>query len=405
MILQLSLALAAAPSPETLGDAIATEGSKRSGGHCTHAEGTITCEGGRSVLSLANLHLEYQRATPTERALLFETWVQQLTSPPVSGTLTPSEIRERLRPLVKSATELRLLQLETRLRGAEATTLQAPLTETLRLVLAIDSPTTMEFARPDLLSQAELTIPEAMELARTNLEATPGAIEQIGPGVYVSASGDGYDCARVLSPKRLKALGIVGDPVVLLLARDRAFATSASNVNGMAFLLRAAASSMNEELVRPVSLVPLIHQSGRWTDLTLADDHPAAGDLDNLRRLQRGQWYFEQHQALDAIHAQTQDAVFTSKLSGFRGPRGLIFVATLESGTTLLPVADYVTLVDADQVPRLLPWKEFLRLAGERAVPEAGSAPPLFRVDGAAIYADLTPYAKVWLSIEQVMKP
>lgn len=403
-----TLALAAAPpSPDALGDAIAAEASERLGDRCVHdaAQASITCAENATVLSLANLHLEYRKADSSERAGLFETWVQHLAAPPAAGDLSPAAIRERLRPLVKPATEVRLLELETRIRGKTVAVIEAPLTDSLRLVLAIDSPTSMELASPDLLKAASLSVSEATAIARTNVELTPGAIQEVGAGVWVSASGDGYDCARMLSPKRLKNLGVRGQPVVLLLARDRAFATSLDDAVGMTFLLGAAVASMKEELVRPISIVPVVYDGDNWVDLQLPVGHPARADLENLRGMQRGQWYHEQHDLRTALYAKTGEQVFVSKLSGFRGPAGLSFLATLEKGTTLLPVANHVTLVSDDESIHLVPWDAFLAAAGSRVRPEPASAPPLFRADGAAIYADLTAFSKVWLDPADVFGP
>ncbi|MCA9572298.1 MAG: hypothetical protein KC656_30875 [Myxococcales bacterium] len=401
MLTLLSVVHAAAPpSPEDVGAALAATVSKRTGATCTHdaEDASIRCDNG-SFTSLSSFLTEYRAASKKGRQSMLTTWADNMVDP--AGGFT-GDLPTQLRPMLKPRADMLMMARQARAMGAAAGEyfVTRPLTDTLVLVLGVDAPTAMRFAAPDDLKANALDTDAAFARATSNLAAVPFAFEPLEDGVFMVSTGDGYDSSRFLVDAPLDGLHLDGDPLVLVAARDLAFVTGDADPARIARILDLAMrTTQDEALVKRVSLVPIVRRDGTWRDLTLPADHPSSGALDALRKLQWGQWTFDQRQSLEA----SGGSLPVTKLAGVMGADEIPYhLVVLEPREQLAPVGDFVGLV-VDDAPRLVAWADFLRILGDQAKLEPDTFPPLYRVDGEAVLADPSRFEPIWKTLEEAL--
>jgi hypothetical protein len=389
MLLFATAVLAGPPSPETLGDRLAADAGRRLETRCAHdaSQAAIRCDD-HGVASLASLRAAYADASRKQRKALYKRWLELLVDP--DAVFDAALVPGALRPMVKSRADLLQLARQLAQMGRSDPPPSAPITSTLRVGLALDAPDALRVAGTADLEALDLTFEAALAVAIDNLastDATPGTLVD---GVFLLATGDGYDSARFLVPDAFADLGLKGRPVVLLAGRDLVFVTGDAQPEGIEQLLTLSARTLaDDQLVKRISLVPVVATDDGWADLELPDDHPAASMLASLRQLQTGQWYHDQRIALEGT-----DGPPVAPLAGLQLPDGTgRHLVAIEPMQLRLPVADDVVFVH-DDTPYLVPWDTFVGLA--EPTPVEGSWPPLFAVDGAALLADLSRFEAVW---------
>lgn len=344
--------------------------------------------------SLSSFLMEYQAASRKERKTLYERWLNLIVRPAeaVSGT-TP----EALRPMVKSRSDFLNMSRQVMNMGAKVAIPTTPLTESLSVSLALDGEDAMRFASIKDLASMDLTPDSGLTKAVSNLATVPFTPQELVEGLHLIGQVDGYDSARFLIDGAFEPLHL-STPLVLVAARDLIFVTDLEQPGALDRLLDVSFRTTNDpDLIKRVSLIPIVKTSTGWKDLTLEPSHPSFEKLDALRKLQIGQWYHDQRLMLTETHPELPVA----KLSGVQLPDGTgHHLVSLVADEGLFPVADLVGVLHED-VPRLISWDAFLKLAGTEAQLEEGTWPPLYRVNGEALFLDRLRFAPVWKTMEE----
>lgn len=189
-----------------------------------------------------------------------------------------------------------------------------------------------------------------MQVATDNLrDRTIDKWELIVPGAFLGKWEDFYDSSRVLLPDCLYRLPLVGDPVVLVPAREALLVTGSKDATGQAALV-AFAEKVLLEKPRHISMSMLRHDGKNWQPFM-----PTGETGEQLKRFQREMMaanYEQQKEELEAQYEISGNDVFVATFSRFKEKNGgkdnanVFSLATWTEGVdTLLPYTDRVMFV------------------------------------------------------------
>ncbi len=91
--------------------------------------------------------------------------------------------------------------------------------------LAYDWPQAVQGLDDDNLTEWGVSLYEAMEVARENLEEAAVGYGKIGDGFYSFMSGDTYDASRITLVERTQGLEVKGKLIAMVPSRDSLFVT------------------------------------------------------------------------------------------------------------------------------------------------------------------------------------
>lgn len=222
---------------------------------------------------------------------------------------------------------------------------------------------------PQDLRDLGLDRTEALDLAAANLRRrSEPKFTALGPGVFVSGWGDGYDSSRLLFPETLESLPVKGEPVAMAPVRDMLVVSGADDRNGLLMMAAAAAEALSTS-AEPLSAQPLRLHDGQWIDFA-----PDPVGLAALHDLRRGQWireYAEQMELLDELHARQGADIFVAAYSPMldrRSGRPFCMTFWADGMASLLPRADAIAFKTAAEVI-VVPWDAATPIVGHRMTP------------------------------------
>lgn len=336
---------------------------------------------GGAVLYLHNIHLDYCRADPSQRADQLDRFVRGVVAASPEG-VDYDTAKGQLLPVLRNLSGIDLIRIE---HGddkplSEVMTFR-PMSGELGVAVAIDSELAITQIGGDVLKQWGISFDELLHVAVDNLrhKASP-AFTEVGPGLFVSQYGDFYDAPRMLVPEIFWQLPLGSQPVAMVPNRSCMFVCGSENLTAMDDMVSRARPMLLEES-RPLSGEMFKLQDGQWTSWC----PPEAPGL-SLRRLQReilAIGYAEQKSALDALHEKTRKDVFvgTQKLVQRDEDGQLLSYAVLTDGVhTLLPQADVLCLLFGEDMEQLMVrMSDFLDAAGAFVQPR-DYVPPRYEV-------------------------
>ncbi len=292
--------------------------------------------------------------------------------------------RPDLRPKLWSRAALEKQRLRGRLGEAEGVDPPCiPIGEHLLAFLAYDWPESVQSLSSDALSRWGVTLYEAMEAARQNLEESTSAYARIGERLYAFLSGDNYDAARLLLIPGMDGLEFAGRPVAMVPNRDALLVAGSEDAEGLALLAELAAKGLEESYA--LSGMPLIlDDEGAWSDWLPPEDHPLHRRFRDIELRWIGPEYAEQKQLLDALHARVGEEVFVSSFSAVekKGEGELVSYCVWGEGVdSLLPVTQKVVFMrqGGEGPAALADWRRVVEVAGPLMEP-TDHYPARFRV-------------------------
>jgi hypothetical protein len=204
-----------------------------------------------------------------------------------------------------------------------------------------------------------VTIYEAMEVARANLDENPPEVRlALDKRLHIFRCGDAYDATRMLSLDLMRRLEVGGSPVALPVTRDLLLVTGSQDAAGLTLMAELAQKEL--ESPRPVCAIPHLLSGDEWQPWSVADDHPAAAGFRTLKLQQFGGEYAEQKPLLEAlVESKGLDAfvaTFSAKQVGGNGDAFSFCVWTI--GVSIwLPKTDLICFSDMERdIKVLVPW-------------------------------------------------
>lgn len=313
----------------------------------------------------------FKRAAPPTQAAAAATSDDAVAGARWTPTAAPAG-PALLLPLLRSRWALAMQQLADRVgdRLDEARDDEIPsIGSDLIVDVCADDRGSRAIIAPQRLRELGLDRTEALDLAAANLRRrSEPKFTALGPGVFVSEWGDGYDSSRLLFPETLASLPVKGDPVAMVPVRDMLVITGADDRNGLLMMAAAAAQTLSTS-GEPLSAQSLRLRDGQWIDFA-----PDPVGFAALRDLRRGQWireYAEQKELLDELHARQGADIFVANYAPMQDRRsGRPFCMTFwaDGMASLLPRADAIAFKTATEVI-VVPWDAATAIVGHRMTP------------------------------------
>jgi hypothetical protein len=321
------------------------------------------------TFNLNNIYRTYRQHPRAGRAGYLRILVQGLLTPEKG---LPDEFdlaRSDLRPRLWSRASFEQMRLRYRHDG-ERSIVDLPLEpigEHLLNSLAYDWPQSVQTINGERLAAWDVTLYEAMEVARQNLaEATLGYV-QIGDNLYSFTSGDTYDASRLTLIDRIQDLEVVGRTVAMVPNRHSLFISGSEDELGLTIMADLAEKALLEPY--PLSGVPLILDGDEWVDWMPAEDHPLHRRFRRIELNWIGPLYAIQKEHLDAIHDREEIGIFVASFSAVRKADEEIvsYCVWGEGVESLLPVTHKVVFMmhGHDGPVALGDWDRVVRHAGD----------------------------------------
>ncbi len=292
------------------------------------------------MVNLRNLFAEYCATPRKERSA----WLSRTCGGLVNHMEIPDDFEDAkpdLLPSVRPRSMIDVMRLGTEITGSKWLDLATlPLSENLVVCLVYDLPTTMSFVTEETLGKWGVSLYEAAEVAKQNLEQRDGSYASIGGKLFTFVSGDAFDATRMLMLDRVRSLELTGDPVALPVTRDSLLIAGSDDDEGLAMM--AGMADSQKENPRPICPIPHRLVGVEWQPWRPPASNP---NHELFRILELRYWYGEydeQKKLLEKRHEQTGEDVFVaSYTAGDRGGKMTSYVVWSEI-PTWLPMADYV---------------------------------------------------------------
>src|SRR5205085_917303 len=231
---------------------------------------------------------EYCQAPRGDRGKVLERFIRGCLG--TTGFELPvefSDVHPDLLPVIRSRFYLESVTLQSRARGGEGLAVpQQPIGDHLSLSLVYDLPQAMRSIIQEDLDKWEVSLYEAIEAARQNLEQI-GNISFAslqgggGEGVYISATGDNYDASRLVMLDLVRKMPVRGDYIAMVPNRDTLVITGSEDTAGLQVMCKVAEDSFQKP--RPISTVALRLVDDEWESWVPDADSPLFAKLHELR--------------------------------------------------------------------------------------------------------------------------
>jgi len=339
-----------------------------------------------SQINLANMYRTYIESDPKDRPEHLRTFVRVTLglgrTMPEDYELAKVDLRPRL--WTRSTLEFQ------RLRGVlgdekEAEVVSLPVGGHLVMCLAYDWPEAVQSVSPDWLETWGVTIYQAFEDAKANLEQATEGYAAFGTNLYSFIAGDSYDATRMVLTDHIAALEVRGRHVVMVPNRNAALITGTEDEEGLTMMAALAAEAIGEGY--PLIAVPLVlDDDGEWAEWLPPEGHPLRRPFREMQLKWIGPEYSEQKTLLDAIHQKTGDDVFVASFSAVEKENdgGIVSYCVWSEGVpTLLPETNKVVFARSTvKGPAgIADWEQMMQAVGHLLEPTE-DYPPRYRTLG-----------------------
>lgn len=298
-------------------------------------------------LNLTGLRRHYRDLAPDEA----HAWLQAALSELLIAEDTPARTEDidTLLPGLRARSFVEAHRLTALHRKTTHEPLAVrPITDSVLVGLVWDR-THSKLSLPESILQSwDRSYEEVLAVALSNLSTMP-LVGWVGTDdrVFRLVGGDEYVSARLLSGDLFDRLPFAGDVVVCTPTASDLFAASADDPLVLNDMFEASLEASRHG--RPVSLRPLVHRDGGWSELSLDPGHPAYLMWRRLTRLDLAR-------EADSTRSLLQDLVGTGVFVGSLIVReeeatGMIDTVSVwsEGVPTLLAAADLVAFPRSDR--------------------------------------------------------
>ncbi len=337
------------------------------------------------VMNLGNIYGNYRQLPFSHRGEFIRACVRSLALAhrrelPDDFESASHDLRPRIWP--RAAVEQERLRGRIGDQGSSLADLpHEPIGEHLLACLAYDWPESVQSITAENLEDWGVSVYEAMEVARRNLEETTTSYGKIGENLYCFNSGDTYDASRLILVDRIASFELAGRPVAMAPTRDHLLITGSEDEEGLSMMAELAAQVQGG----PYSLGAgaLILEEGEWIDW-MPPPHSAAYPRFKRMAVQwLGSLHAEQKRLLEAARSpDDEDAPFVATFSAVEKPSGEVISYCVwgEDVDSLLPVTDRIVIMKHgnDRPAAIADWHQIAPLVGDLLEP-TDHYPPRFR--------------------------
>ncbi|WP_321787907.1 hypothetical protein [Paraburkholderia sp. J94] len=312
------------------------------------------------IINLSNMYRDYSNAAPQDREASLRRMAAGMMHQDLPATL--AEARAKLRPVIRSATERGVLDLQTHGHAKRPDIAFRALCGNLEIGIACDSEFNVMRLGDAQLAKWGVSFDEALAIAIDNLrEASSQPWLALQNGVFLSQFGDFYDASRLLLTDLLYRQAISGAPVVMAPNRTVLLLTGDRSEAGLQTLVELAEQAYTQS--RPLPPLMLRWNGDAWERFV----PPAlAARLHRMRLREQDADYQDQKGLLDELHVREGRDVFVAKHTVLQSADGAqrSVCAWSEGVHALLPDTDFFVLVrDATKqtafVPRAVVMERF----------------------------------------------
>ncbi len=347
------------------------------------------------VVNLGNIYGNYCRLPRAQRPEFLRTCVRMAMARhrelPDEFEAASHDLRPRIWP--RTAIEQERLRGLMGENGAQLADMPSePIGEHLVACLAYDWPESVQSVTSDNLEAWGVTVYEAMEVARRNLEEATSMYSKIGESLYCFTSGDSYDASRLTLVDRIQEFELAGKPVAMAPTREQLYVTGSEDELGLKMMAELAGQALGGPYT--LSGIPLVLNDREWADWMPPEDHPHHRSFRKMATTWLGGLYAEQKPLLEAYHLRQGIDVFVASFSGVEKGDGEVvsYCVWGEGVDGLLPVTHKVAFMKYGQESPIAlgPWNRVMEIAGDLMEPTE-HYPARFRVrrhpDDAALAA------------------
>lgn len=338
------------------------------------------------VMNLGNIYGNYRQLPRSRRGEFIRACVRSLALAhrrelPDDFESASHDLRPRIWP--RAAVEQERLRGRLGDQGPGLADLpHEPIGEHLLACLAYDWPESVQSITAENLEDWGVSVYEAMEVARRNLEETTTSYGKIGENLYCFNTGDTYDASRLVLVDRIATFELAGRPVAMAPTRDHLLITGSEDDEGLSMMADLAAQVQGG----PYSLGAgaLILDDGEWVDWMPPADSAAYPRFKRMAVQWLGSLHAEQKRLLEAARSPDDDEnPFVATFSAVEKPDGEVVTYCVwgEGVDTLLPVTDKLVIMKLGHKGpvALASWDRVAECAGDLFEP-TDHYPARFRV-------------------------
>jgi hypothetical protein len=271
--------------------------------------------GDRTPMNLANIFSSWQTTKdPEQKRQLI---LNAASLPKTMGTAIPEKFddaRPRLLPKVRDLPTKGIAALGAELRGSKAAvSVERSLGDQLRITVVYDGDGYMADVLDYYLPKWQLSADDVFAAAILNLKAQRDSFKNVSPGVYLAAKNDNYDSSRILLAEEIEKFQLKGKPLAFAVNRDFLLITGHEDLHGQQKALELVQGEFEKPY--PISVVPLLFDSGRWQTHRLPLDTEVGRAFENLRVQEQAVVYRDQQELLEKLSEARRDDVFVATLN------------------------------------------------------------------------------------------
>jgi uncharacterized protein YtpQ (UPF0354 family) len=335
---------------------------------------------GPQTLFLANIYAETRDLSPAERAMRIQRFAAIAESVDQDVDLSWDEARERLVPVLRSATVFQSF-------AAEKAPLRRPFLPFLIECVALDSDASMSFVNRGHADKWGVDAAAIFEAAQANAARYFGEDDVArypgGSQHWHVARDDSYETSRLLLHGWLAGFAgrVAGRPVAIVPSRSRLIVGGDGDEAGLRELIEGAQREFSAAARRLSPVLYTVDDDGRVIPLALPPTHPLANDV-ALKQLVFASYEYGAQQ--EYLQQAVGDDTFVASMTAIQRDDGSTFSYTTwaEDVPSLLPRADLIFFAgEGDAKAFGVPWARVIDLVGDCLCLEPGHDPPRWRTD------------------------
>jgi hypothetical protein len=351
-------------------------------------------DGRTATLDLERLFRDWSALARVERDALLARCVAEISAADLAPALRLEALRPRL--ITTAGLQARLLQVLPqldpgggpfngrlpleRIKGRIAA---RPIAGALHVAVVEDLPAAVAFLLETKGSAR--TFDDRLRRAMANLRASAGQpFLPVRPGVFAGETKDLHGATTMLLEEKVRALPIVGQPVVFAPCSELCLVTGSGDVKGLEHALSQARGVYESGKVRPLTAEAFVLTDGHWLRWSPPERNPMRESLRAFQELHRAEEYALQAELLSRtqLPAPAERVYFSSNRQGEPVPGKAPSASLWEQsgGEQLLAEADYVGFMPEKGTPAFVRWFAAVEVLGERMRPVEGLVPPRFHV-------------------------
>lgn len=295
-----------------------------------------------------------------------------------------------LLPVVRARSYYEFTQMQLEIDGSPGPGCPyQPLAEHLAVGLVYDMPESMRLIQDDDLTEWNISLYQALETARLNLEQmTEMIFVSPAQGVYLSATGDNYDASRMLLTDLMRKFEVRGELVLMVPNRDTLIVGGSDDDHALQVM--AGLAERASEQPRLITTLAFRLEGDQWQPWLPDRECPHYGQFRMLQIKAIGQDYAEQGELLSALYRKRGDDTYISAFSATQNSQtGAIdsYCVWSEGVPSILPRADRVFFFRPDPATRdgkvvaAASWEDVEQTVGDLLEP-LDIYPARYRVTG-----------------------